>query len=234
MSSTSSTTPPLSPIIEESLTSSNDSLPPLSDETTEKKSEEKSEEKKEVMVPVIDFNRYFDVVPKKDTDENNVENVFTLLEKEPETFMMSYPTSLNIVPNNMSNFLKDENGNLYIEISLAKNCDVASDFNINSDKVKLNIVLLDKVYDMVEDAKVLLVCCHFNTVIFRFTFTDEPTEFTFKYKSYLLQHNVRQEVLKTPALCSKNLLYKQGTVQWAEFVSVENVKEENKEEENKE
>ena len=182
------------------------------------------------MVPVIDFNRYFDAVLKKDTEEDSVESVFALLEKNPETFMMSYPTSLNIVPNNMSNFLKDENGNLYIEIGLAKNCDIASDFKIDSDNVKLNIVLLDKVYDMFEDTKVLLICCHYNTVIFRFTFTSEPVEFNFKYKSYLLQHNIRQEVLKTPALCSKNLLYKQGTVQWAEFVRMEESKEESNEE----
>lgn len=240
--SSESTQPPLSPIAEET-------LPPLVEDTNEVNNEENNEENKEVTkeeektkyvsVPVIDFDKYFHDIPKRDTNkedekvEETIKNLFSVLEKEPETYMISFPTSLTCVPQNVSHFMKNKDGKLYFEIPLNRNCDVATDFKVDNENVKMEMVILNDTIDCVSDTKVILVSCVFNTVIFRFTFVEEPVEFTFSYKSYIAQHHIRKEIVSTPALSSQSLLYKEGIVQLAQFENVENVenvKEENKEE----
>ena len=114
--------------------------------------------------------------------------------------------------NNLGFVNKDDNGLYFVEFELTRSADLYSNFNLNSNDVRVELMVQEKGINLNNDTIILPTCAPYSPLKIRFTFLNEPHDIILKYKGYLMQSGLRNSLMNTKNLCVSNLKYNDGII----------------------
>jgi len=152
----------------------------------------------------------------------DIESLELLLSKQNEFDIIKYPFIKSLKILNISVIEKDNDGKYYYDYELKRDCDIASDFILDSDglDVKFTFICGLNEYEMKDINIILLASCVYSSIKLRITFNNEiikNKEIKITYNKCLCNRNISYYLMKnkiiTPAIiynegiCIKNYLH---------------------------
>lgn len=150
----------------------------------------------------------------------DIESLLLLL-KDNRNDIIKYPFMKKLLISNISVMEKDNEGKYYYDYELKRDCDIVSDFILDSDEldIKISFICGLNEYEMKDINKLLLASCIYSPIKLRITFNDEikkEKEIKITYYKYLCNRDISYYLMKnkiiTPAIiyndgiCIKNNL----------------------------
>jgi hypothetical protein len=150
----------------------------------------------------------------------DIESLLLLL-KDNRNDIIKYPFMKKLLISNISVMEKDNEGKYYYDYELKRDCDIVSDFILDSDEldIKISFICGLNEYEMKDINKLLLASCIYSPIKLRITFNDEikkEKEIKISCYKYLCNRDISYYLMKnkiiTPAIiyndgiCIKNYL----------------------------
>ena len=131
-----------------------------------------------------------------------------------------FVTAHILIPNNLGFIEKNSNNKYFVDIQVPRVGDIVTGFVAYSDNGSDNLMSeLDLKLIMNglssasvnEDTKIAMVCAIYSEIKIRVTFEKDPFPFRVKYTSYVLESNLRKELINKHFTCD-NIRYANGVV----------------------
>ena len=121
--------------------------------------------------------------------------------------------------NNIGFIEKDENNKYFVDIQLPRDCDISTGFSISpyyssknsSTDVKMSLKINSKFLSINRSTKIVNACAMYTDIKIRVTFENEPFPVILKYLCYLLQPDLRFDLIKKTFNCD-GMIYSQGVL----------------------
>ena len=125
-------------------------------------------------------------------------------ENQLPNYTTSFYTSHNLIVNNLGFIEKDENNKYFVDIPIPRVGDITTcfighpyDMTINSpSNVKMDLLLGGVKAPIQYSTKLVNASVMYTELKIRLTFDNEPFSIKFKYLNYVLQSELRQELIK--------------------------------------
>lgn len=138
----------------------------------------------------------------KDVHDNYEGTILDLVANSND--VSSYTTSHNLIVNNIGFIEKDECEKYFIELQIPRIADITSGFiaypyygseNASTD-IKINVILNGQILPIIAATKLVNACAMYTEIKIRLTFSDQPFDVRFKYVNYVLQSQLRQNIIQ--------------------------------------
>jgi len=148
---------------------------------------------------------------------SDVEGLKLLLSKQSEYDIVKYPCVKKLLIFNIPVMEKDNDGNYYYDCELKRDCDIISDFAVNSNdpNIKFSFICGINEYEINELKNILLAACAYSAVKLRITFNDdkipktEKKEVIFTYYKYICNRNISYYLMKNKMI-TPAIIYSEG------------------------
>jgi hypothetical protein len=152
---------------------------------------------------IRDFKQVFDLYSVADTDETNYADTVKYFSIYHNVDCISFLSSINIIPSNLASINKNEDGLFYIEITLNRDSDIISKFELdNSENIKLELMVAGKGINITYDSIIIPFMAIYTELKLRFTFKSESININLVYKSYLLKDLLIRKLRQLTINCS--------------------------------
>lgn len=158
----------------------------------------------------FDFQKFFDHLSCSEEIHDKVEH--SLLDLIANGFDCSkFSSKLNLILNNQAFVQKDKNDKFFVELSIPKNNDICTNFCYNScnDKVNVTLNINGVFFPINQYTTIVNVCALYTEFKIRWTFSEEPFSVELMYLSYLLQSDIRKDLM-SKSFSFNNINYYDG------------------------
>lgn len=162
----------------------------------------------------FEFDKYFNSLVKLESRVTTINEALVVMLQNPGYDLISVNMSKEIYINPLA-FTKDDDGDLYVEFRLDRDCDAISDCYLGNepDKIKsLEIIIGNKKIPLDRETVLNIVGSTYTNMIVRATMKTIVSKVTFNYKSYVAQTKVRRSFV--PGI---NEVFKSGNIYYEEF-----------------
>ena len=137
-------------------------------------------------------------------------------EKFPN-YSASFNTQRIFIKENLGFIEMDENGKYFLDIAVPRASDITTHFTVypydetinSSSDIKMEVLLGNLKAPIQYDTKLVNVFAIYTEIKLRITFDNEPFSIQIKYLNYLLQSDLRHELMKHEFTCS-GIRYSEG------------------------
>ena len=148
---------------------------------------------------------------------SDTEGLKLLLSKQSEFDIVKYPFIKKILIFNIPVMEKDNDGNYYYDCEIKRDCDIISDFTINSNDLNIRFSFICGIneYEINDLKYILLAACVYSAIKLRITFNDdkmprtEKTEVIFTYYKYICNRNISYYLMKNKMI-TPTIIYNEG------------------------
>ena len=156
---------------------------------------------------LLDYKEYYD---PNITVYSQALETFQKINKEHvyyDLLKFDYEKKFNIRNIPEKNLNKNSYG-IYLQLGVPNYFEYITNFSLNTDKIKITLIINNSEYDLYNGLKLLFFCCMKSKIMFRFYILNmkEVDSFTFKFTSYLLEKQIKQN-LQYSKISTGNLLY---------------------------
>lgn len=168
----------------------------------------------------MDFNEY--MKDKRifacDDSLTSMQSLELLLSKQNDFDIVKYPYLKKILILNIPIMEKDNDGNYYYDCEIKRDCDIISNFTVNSNdsNIKFTFICGINEYEINDLKYILLAACVYSTIKLRITFNDdkiprtEKTEVIFSYYKYISNRNISYYLMKNKMI-TPAIIYSEGS-----------------------
>ena len=149
---------------------------------------------------------------------SDTEGLKLLLSKQSEFDMVKYPYIKKLLILNIPVMEKDNDGNYYYDCEIKRDCDIISDFTVNSNdpNIKFSFICGINEYEINDLKYILLAACVYSAIKLRITFNDdkipikEKKEVIFSYYKYISNRNISFYLMKNKMI-TPAIIYSEGS-----------------------
>jgi len=171
----------------------------------------------------FDFQKNFDLLSCSEEIHDKYEH--SLLDLIANGFNYSkFSSKLNLILNNQAFVQKDKNNKFFFELSIPRNADICTNFCHNSCNDKVNITLnINGIFLPInQHTTIINICALYTEFKIRWTFFEEPFSVELMYLSYLLQSDIRKDIM-SKSFSFNNINYCNGVAAHAFIKALEEV-----------
>ena len=148
---------------------------------------------------------------------SDIEGLELLLSKQNDFDMVKYPCIKKLMILNIPVMEKDNDGNYYYDYELKRDCDIISDFTVNSNvpNIKYSFICGINEYEINDLKYILLAACLYSAFKLRITFTNdnipktEDKEIFLTYYKYICNRNISYFLMKNKMI-TPSIIYSEG------------------------
>ena len=162
----------------------------------------------------FDFHKFFDSLSCCEEIHDKVEH--SLLDLISNGFDCSkFSSKLNLILNNQAFVQKDKNNKFFVELLIPRNNDICTNFCYNINTInynyKVNVTLnINGIFLPInQHTTIVNVCAPYTKFKIRWTFFEEPFSVELTYLSYLLQSDIRKDMM-SKSFSFNNINYYDG------------------------
>jgi hypothetical protein len=178
---------------------------------------------------MFDFQKFFDHLSCSEEIHDKVEHSLLDLIATNGFNCSKFSSKLNLILNNQAVVQKDKNDKFFVELSIPKNNnDICTNFcyNINTinynDKVNVTLNINGIFFPINQHTTMVNVCAPYTEFKIRWTFSEEPFSVELMYLSYLLQSDIRKDLM-SKSFSFNNINYYDGVAAHAIVKACEEV-----------